>query len=753
MARYNNNKLQTQRNFQSIWHSKPEYISTLLKEDQLIREYIIGSMRVSHGRSGSAEGRHTMKSKGWKLSEIIIKRKVNQIHIAFQIQNKIVKERKRWTKNRLKNRNKALGLGLGSRGNSDGGTSKHSKRSSGTYTSLTIRSKLRKMALKKRFLFFQLYLMITELRKMYPNNQITFYVQKTKPLQLNANLINSWIIENIKKKKSYKRLLNKVVYKFKKTQNTNVPSKPISLLLGKKNDQGQKNFLSWVTGNLIYLYNIQRLISQNNISIDGRSLVSGGGQQSWPPGLAGWTRLVRPGPKEAEKPKSELNKFKLTGLKKGHIEGAPEGTPIKRSIKLSPIWWRLRRKYGWILFRSSYSKGARTGPKFSKKRQGQNLSRKRKLGSLAPVKFIKQSPLSLTTTGLTKASRFNRALRCANPLGTSSKSPLKKRPSRASRDQNGAPKGSSKPNYTHIRSMSSIIGVGHMADTLFGPTGARIKNQFHHKDIINPNRFNGLASNELVQLIWPNIEQTSKNKQLSSSLSTQHLSSIALGASRSKGIDSKITINQEIRSTWKLMRKITKGRDPDKLKKRRKKIRYTKQYLKGVLKHRKEFNEDTLLLLNYYKLKYLLSLSRSLHDQSETSKDLSKFSRVDWEGVDRNFLWQGMKFISFIQQHPTLLDHTIKCLISNFPSQIEFLTRAWVGYFDYIYHYEKSLFKWQGIRILLSGRVGYQKMGRAKKYSRYWGSLKNSSTRLPLQYSYSQLHTRYGVVGVKVFVR
>ena len=33
--------------------------------------------------------------------------------------------------------------------------------------------------------------MITELRKMYPNNQITFYVQKTKPLQLNANLINS----------------------------------------------------------------------------------------------------------------------------------------------------------------------------------------------------------------------------------------------------------------------------------------------------------------------------------------------------------------------------------------------------------------------------------------------------------------------------------------------------------------------------------------------------------------------------------
>jgi hypothetical protein len=46
MARYNNKKLQIQRNFQSIWHCQPEYISTLLKEDQLIREYIIGTMKA-----------------------------------------------------------------------------------------------------------------------------------------------------------------------------------------------------------------------------------------------------------------------------------------------------------------------------------------------------------------------------------------------------------------------------------------------------------------------------------------------------------------------------------------------------------------------------------------------------------------------------------------------------------------------------------------------------------------------------------
>ena len=35
-----------------------------------------------------------------------------------------------------------------------------------------------------------------------------------------------------------------------------------------------------------------------------------------------------------------------------------------------------------------------------------------------------------------------------------------------------------------------------------------------------------------------------------------------------------------------------------------------------------------------------------------------------------------MKFIKFIQQHPALLDHIIKCLISNYSSHVEYLTRA-----------------------------------------------------------------------------
>jgi len=58
------------------------------------------------------------------------------------------------------------------------------------------------------------------------------------------------------------------------------------------------------------------------------------------------------------------------------------------------------------------------------------------------------------------------------------------------------------------------------------------------------------------------------------------------------------------------MRKVSKGRSLNK-RRIRGKFNNANPQLKGVLKHRKEFNEDTLLLLNYYKLKYLLALTKS----------------------------------------------------------------------------------------------------------------------------------------------
>lgn len=666
MARYNNKKLQTQRNFQSIWHSQPEYISTLLKEDQLIREYIIG----------------TMKAKGWKLSEIIIKRKVKQIHIAFQIQNKIVKERKRWTKNRLKNRNKALGL-----------ASKRSKIISGAHTSLAVRTRLRRMARKKRFLFFQIYLMITELRKMYPNNQITFYVQKTKPLQLNANLINSWIIENIKKKRSHKRLLNKVISKFRKAQNTDL-SKPISLLLKEKNDN--KNLLSWVTGNLVYLYNVQKMINKNQMgSID----------------LCATNRLSPSKELKSNTIKS-LNRPKRSRVVKfgpGPKDRVRRARPFIGNF--APIWWRLRKKWAFILWpykTSWYLKEKENLMSQSRPLIGKINKKKEFLKAIKVLKFNKGSrPKSQGRMGVIESkSNF---LKKAG-VGTCNKRHLNK---------NTLSSLSNKK-----RSMSTITSKAWQ--------------------VSRENSFNGLNYSELAQVTLPNVWQSSP---LESNLKVLSPKEASTELASGKPAYQTSLVDQELRSTWKLMRKVSRSRS---LKGRRKRDNI-KQRLSGVIKHRKEFNEDILLLSNYYKVKYLLSLTKSL--RKKNLKNANMATDFGSKEIQNNFLWQGMKFIKFIQQHPALLDHIIKCLISNYSSHVEYLTRAWVGIFDYIHHNDKSLLKGQGIKIILSGRVGYQKMGRAKRYSRYWGSLKNSSARLPLQYSYSQLHTRYGVVGVKVFVR
>ena len=652
MARYNNKKLQTQRNFQSIWHSQPEYISTLLKEDQLIREYIIG----------------TMKAKGWKLSEIIIKRKVKQIHIAFQIQNKIVKERKRWTKNRLKNRNKALGL-----------ASKRSKNISGAHTSLAVRTRLRRMARKKRFLFFQIYLMITELRKMNPNNQITFYVQKIKPLQLNANLINSWIIENIKKKRSHKRLLNRVISKFRKAQNTDL-SKPISLLLKEKNDN--KNLLSWVTGNLVYLYNVQNMINKNQMgSID----------------LCAINRLSLSKELKSNTIKS-LNRPKRSRV-------------VTFTGNFAPIWWRLRKKWAFILW--PYKTSWYLKEKKNLMSQGRPLIGKinKKKEFLKAIKALK----------INKGSRPNSQGRMGVIEG---KPNLLKKVGVGVRNKRHLNKNTLSSFSNKKRSMSTIT--------------------FKAWQVSRENSFNGLNYYELAQVTLPNVWQSSP---LESNIKVLSPKEAPTKLASGKPAYQASPVDQELRSTWKLMRKVSRSRS---LKRRRKRDNI-KQRLSGVIKHRKEFNEDILLLSNYYKVKYLLSLTKSL--RRKNLKIANMATDLGSKEIQNNFLWQGMKFIKFIQQHPALLDHIIKCLISNYSSHVEYLTRAWVGIFDYIHHNDKSLLKGQGIKIILSGRVGYQKMGRAKRYSRYWGSLKNSSARLPLQYSYSQLHTRYGVVGVKVFVR
>ena len=678
MVKLNNKKLQTQRNFQSIWHSYSENIGKLLREDQLIREYIIG----------------TMKAKGWKYSEIIIKRKVNHIHIAFQIQNKIIKERKRWTKNRLKNRKNRL--------------KNRVKRKI---------SSIRKLSIKKRYLFFQLILMITELRKMYPNNNISFYIQKTKPLQFNANLVNTWIIANLKKKKSYKRLLNRIIWKYRNGVEKTKPSiKTINSTWSFLKKEDKKNFLSWITGNLIYLYNVHQL-NLKKMQLD--NIV---------------TKQIKLNKKKLNYKKIKL--FSLTNniskkIKKNRIDVL---NTLGSKISFKVFWWKLKKK---------------------------RLKKKRL--NLSNVKLIKKNTINYKN----KLDNTKNKLSYKNKLDNI--------------------ENSSYSNTIKLKKKNNILNFvqENLTKRNYHTFRLNLKNLVNNPAQIKNGKFKSLNYNQISsKFISFNNQQSKQNlimkfhsKSLSIKAKLYYIIKLRLAFLKNIKLKKNLTNNkyanflnlnniendkfniyQDIRSTWKLTRKLPT------IKKR---LGNIKRHL--LRQQRKEFKEDILFLLNYYKFNYL-STNNLLKNKTNITQDkLTKNTFIKhsdlWSG---NFLWQGKNFIKFLQLHPPLLDHVIKCLITVNYNQIStlysnnliqskqliiFLTHVWMGFFDYIYNFENSISKWKGIRILLSGRVGFKKMGRAKKYYKFWGSLKNSSARLPLQYSYSQIYTRYGVIGVKLFIR
>lgn len=800
MASFNNKKLQTQRNFQSIWHSHPENIGKLLKEDQLIREYIIG----------------TMKAKEWKLSEIVIKRKVKQIHIAFQIQNKIIKERKRWTKNRLKNRIRYL---------------KNKKRIK--------RIKARRAVIKKRYLFFQLFLMVTELRKMYPNNNITFYIQRTKPLQFNANLVNSWIIANMNKKKSYRRLLNRIIQKYKRGVKQTKPSfKTINSTWNILKKKTKRKLLAWITGNLIYLYkthnivtsrsdydinNIPKLfdysvgindkIKHHTISKKNNSnntflkfktrIISNSHRIKEPSAHSFWLNLKREFKRYQFLLNLRRNSRQLRKNSKGvalqlqlykyFLPGVSEGISKNKNLRKKML---MKIKQLNISFRRNKYKTANQKKYQKNKKEGQSLSTKktsRKEVSYHYDILFKRNFHTLRSYVRDKVSTIR----------------------------------SPEPNSIYLLTKKKNIHTNNEFEPL---ALNQISSSFINHNISRPSFLNDNKRNGLIKkIIFDGLGAAGYNKlkfyyliklKLAFLLDNNKISDPiwATGFIDSIIKKDKFNINQDIRTTWKLTRKLP--RIQRRLGKKRRSL--WKQ-------HRNKFNEDILFLLNYYK--YRNSINIGNKKKVALSSNYINDNTI-------NFLWQGKIFIKFLQLHPPLLDHVIKCLIniplftrsygeslktlrllghlrrpnavkgkemtvtygttsgaslwnvdlslqninsknnllalrsielsgraklhrSSSPTYrdtcsdplIAFLTHVWIGIFDYIYHFENKLSKWQGIKISLKGRIGFKKMGRAKKYSNSWGVCKNSSAKSPLQYSYSQIHTRYGAASLRIFLR
>lgn len=219
MTRLIPNKLQTQRNFPSIWHSQPELISTFLREDEILRNYITG----------------TMKSYQWKVSEIIIKRRVAGLHIVFQTQYRRIKIRRFKTKNRKKNRYKYL-----------------------EYLKRIRAIKKKSLGFRPKLLYNLISILTCQLKKLYPNDRISFYVQRVQVLHFNTQFINQWMSLQFNKKRSYHRSIFRVIKFFRINSTTLTQSKwsTIETLWWRFKAEEKKILMSWLSSNLFHLYHL-----------------------------------------------------------------------------------------------------------------------------------------------------------------------------------------------------------------------------------------------------------------------------------------------------------------------------------------------------------------------------------------------------------------------------------------------------------------------------------------------------------------
>lgn len=736
MTKLNNNKLQANRNFKSIWHSHPNNIAQYLREDQLLREYIIG----------------TMKAQEWNISEIIIKRKVKHIHIAFQIQKKKLKERKRWTKNRLRSRRQY--------------------REKMKLRNLNKKKKIKsqnKSYLKSRQLFFQVFLMIAELRKMFPNNLITFYVQKTKPLQYNSNLVNSWIISNFKKKKSYKRLINKIIWKFKKgIQKTNLPYKTVEKTWNNLKPNDRKNFISWITANLTYIFKVQN--SFNNIDSPLIDILN----NNVKPKKSSWKFYTRKKSKRFNKGgillnymKEKQNYFKLY-LKKKTLN---KFTPVNNNFKpknnynklqknnyhFKPLISRNVERYNHILLKlKNKLNPSRKNTLTHSKLRGQLL----KNNSIK----IKRNKKVLTKKLLSK-EQFNDFSEYKNKFLKNISPEISEIPAISPQVpaaekiiiKNNTLEKKIKP-FNPLKN-HNILKIKKLKFNINNKYDLKIKAILKSKSIILTN--NNILNQKLKYLKQENkilnIQKNMMKNRLLLNPAGAYLSGSKLNMPNKDKYILKNKLKNQLVIKYKFINKLKYFKKNNNIENKiikdlRSIWKLNKKNCLEWKHNNNKFKEESKFLLNYYKLKYLsLKVLKSYNKENDYLKDTI------------NFLWQGKNFIKFLKKHPILFDHIINCLISlpkltkDYPSKedqlIVFLTHIWMGFFDYIYHVQNTIRKYRGIKIMLSGRIGWRKMGRAKKYAKSWGIYQNSSARLPLQYTYSQIFTRYGVIGMKIFMR
>lgn len=192
--------------------------------------------------------------------------------------------------------------------------------------------------------------------------------------------------------------------------------------------------------------------------------------------------------------------------------------------------------------------------------------------------------------------------------------------------------------------------------------------------------------------------------------------------SKSSSISQKDNLKSNFKIKKTSLKKKLQSKDKQTLLKYPSNVKNLNQFqLKNHIKIWRRKRNKQLLPAMVYKIFH----EKNLNQLSST--DINKILNFFYQ---KNFIIQGRLFHKFLKLHPYLLDLIIKCLrfipilkkeyssLLKPQTKITFLTFVLYGLFDYFFQLDKSYCIPRSLTIRLSGRIGFRKMGRARKYIR-----------------------------------
>ena len=135
--------------------------------------------------------------------------------------------------------------------------------------------------------------------------------------------------------------------------------------------------------------------------------------------------------------------------------------------------------------------------------------------------------------------------------------------------------------------------------------------------------------------------------------------------------------------------------------------------------------------------------------EKKRRKELSKIPAYRGKNKIKKKIWNE----KIISRTNILLSKLKKKKWINNENKDSILSWIYMGIEEEMRYRQRNNSKYRGIEISMEGRLGKKKLGRKRKFKAWAGGVGSGVVRQPGQYSKSQIHTKLGCIGLKVWIK